>query len=110
MFYAGAYNNVPQQIGVAVSDDGIRWQRLSDQPFLRNGNPDDWNACESGHPHLFTDTDDRNYLFYQGNNDNGHTWLLTHQEIFWQQGHRLPPLRPGGAEPDLIRRMLLNFP
>ena len=25
MFYAGAYNNRPQQVGVAVSDDGIRW-------------------------------------------------------------------------------------
>lgn len=35
MFYAGAYNNEPQQIGVAMSKDGIHWTRLSDQP--RNG-------------------------------------------------------------------------
>jgi len=95
MFYAGAYNNVPQQIGVAVSDDGIHWQRLSDQPFLRNGNPDDWNACESGHPHLFTDTDGRTYLFYQGNNDQGHTWLLTHREVFWRD--RQPFFPPGSV-------------
>ena len=34
MFYAGAYNNAPQQIGTAVSRDGIHWKRLSDEPFL----------------------------------------------------------------------------
>jgi hypothetical protein len=25
MFYAGAYNNNPQQVGVAKSSDGINW-------------------------------------------------------------------------------------
>ncbi|MCX5759706.1 MAG: hypothetical protein NTU83_14620, partial [Candidatus Hydrogenedentes bacterium] len=29
MFYGGGYNNEPQQIGCAVSDDGVRWTRLS---------------------------------------------------------------------------------
>ena len=55
MFYAGAYNNAPQQIGVAVSEDGLNWKRLSEEPFLRNGKPGEWNSSESGHPHLFTD-------------------------------------------------------
>lgn len=71
MFYAGAYNNAPQQIGVAESEDGIVWKRLSEEPFLRNGKPGEWNSSESGHPHIFTDSDGRTYLFYQGNNDNG---------------------------------------
>ena len=86
MFYAGAYNNAPQQIGVAVSDDGINWQRMSDEPFLSNGGADDWNACESGHPHIFTDSNGRTYLFYQGNNDNGYTWLLSQREVIWKKG------------------------
>ena len=34
MFYAGGYNNEPQQIGLARSSDGIRWERLSEAPFL----------------------------------------------------------------------------
>ena len=34
MFYAGAYNNAPQQIGVAVSEDGLNWKRLSEEPFF----------------------------------------------------------------------------
>lgn len=25
MFYAGGYNNEPQQVGVAVSTDGVTW-------------------------------------------------------------------------------------
>ena len=29
LFYAGAYNNAPQQIGVATSQDGLKWTRLS---------------------------------------------------------------------------------
>ncbi len=86
MFYAGAYNNAPQQIGVAVSSDGIRWQRLSDEPFLRNGATGEWNACESGHPHLFTDADGQTYLFYQGNDDRGHTWLLSKRKVAWRRG------------------------
>ncbi|HIZ91411.1 MAG TPA: family 43 glycosylhydrolase [Candidatus Bacteroides merdavium] len=83
MFYAGAYNNAPQQIGVAVSEDGITWKRLSKEPFLRNGKPGEWNSSESGHPHIFTDTDGRTYLFYQGNNDHGKSWLITQQEVVW---------------------------
>lgn len=52
LFYAGAYNNCPQQIGVAVSSDGIHFERMSDRPFLENGGPGSWNECESGHPYV----------------------------------------------------------
>lgn len=86
MFYAGAYNNAPQQVGVAVSEDGINWTRMSDEPFLRNGKPGEWNSSESGHPHIFTDLDERTYLFYQGNNDHGKTWYLTNVEVLWKDG------------------------
>ena len=83
MFYAGAYNNSPQQIGVAYSQDGINFTRLSNKPFKPNGKPGEWNSSESGHPHLFIDKDGRTYLFYQGNPDNGKTWLITQEEVHW---------------------------
>lgn len=86
MFYAGTYNNAPQQIGVAESRDGIRWTRLFQTPFVANGKPGEWNASESGHPHVFTDLDGRTYLFYQGNNDGGRTWSITNEEVFWKKG------------------------
>jgi len=84
MFYAGGYNNEPQQIGCATSHDGMSWTRLSDQPFLPNGQPGEWNSSESGHPSVFVDTDGQTYLFYQGNNDNGQSWHLSHVKIGWQ--------------------------
>jgi predicted GH43/DUF377 family glycosyl hydrolase len=81
MFYAGAYNNKPQQIGVAVSQDGVEWTRLSDEPLLPCGQPNEWNASESGHPGVFIDEDGRGYLFFQGNNDNGRTWFLSKMHL-----------------------------
>lgn len=84
MFYAGGYNNWPQQIGVAESQDGIHWTRLSDQPFLANGKPGEWNSSESGHPHIFNDGK-RTFLFFQGNDDNGKTWWISNVEVFWNE-------------------------
>lgn len=77
MFYAGGYNNEPQQIGIARSRDGIRWERLSNQPFLPNGAPGSWNESESGHPDIFEDRAGKLHLFYQGNRDKGRTWFLS---------------------------------
>jgi len=85
MFYAGAYNNRPQQIGVARSKDGIVWEKLSNKPFLENGDPGSWNYSESGHPCIFRDRDNRTWLFYQGNNDNGNTWYISKVEVFWSE-------------------------
>jgi len=82
MFYAGGYNNEPQQIGVAVSDDGQSWKRLSDLPLLPNGPAGSWNASESGHPGVFQDGK-RTVLFFQGNPDKGKTWTLAATEIGW---------------------------
>ena len=86
MFYGGAYNNSPQQIGAAVSDDGLRWTRLSQRPFLPNGQRGEWNQSESGHPFCFQDRDGRDFLFFQGNADNGKTWYLSKVEIGWKDG------------------------
>lgn len=83
MFYAGGYNNEPQQIGVARSKDGVRWERMSNLPFLANGAPGSWNASESGHPDIFVDQQGKSYLFYQGNNDKGRTWYLSKREVVW---------------------------
>lgn len=85
MFYAGAYNNAPQQIGIAVSKDAVTWKRLSDTPFLANGKAGEWNSSESGHPHIFRDTGGKTYLFFQGNNDKGKTWYISKVEVEWSR-------------------------
>lgn len=84
MFYAGGYNNQPQQIGCAVSRDGLSFTRLFQQPLVPNGPPGSWNSSESGHPGVLVTPDKRTLLFYQGNNDNGKTWYLSYVEIGWR--------------------------
>lgn len=87
MFYAGAYNNEPQQIGVATSTDGLGWRRFSAAPLLANGAPGTWNQSESGHPGVFEDPQTgRTWLFFQGNADGGQTWYLSKIEVFWRDG------------------------
>jgi beta-1,2-mannobiose phosphorylase / 1,2-beta-oligomannan phosphorylase len=90
MVYAGAYNNSPQQIGIAESNDGIRWTRLDTTPFLRNGKPGSWNSSESGHPDIFRNKKGKIFLFYQGNNDKGKTWYISNIEIRWTEGKPEP--------------------
>jgi len=105
LFYGGGYNNDPQQIGCAVSTDGLRWTRLFREPLIPNGQTGDWNSSETGHPGVFTDTDGRMYLFVQGNTDKGRTWFLSAYEIDWHQGRpavvwdsaKFPMKRPGPA-------------
>ena len=86
MFYAGAYNNAPQQIGLAGSADGLSWKRLSDQPLVPNGPPGSWNASESGHPFVFVDHDGRTHLFFQGNATGGQDWYLSRLGVRWKDG------------------------
>jgi predicted GH43/DUF377 family glycosyl hydrolase/lysophospholipase L1-like esterase len=86
MFYAGGYNNDPQQVGVASSRDGVTWKRLADEPLLPNGAPGEWNSSESGHPGIFADADGRTHLFFQGNPDKGRTWWLSKVGIDWVNG------------------------
>jgi predicted GH43/DUF377 family glycosyl hydrolase len=86
MFYAGGYNNEPQQIGCAVSTNGVSWERLFKMPFIPNGPKGAWNASESGHPYEFTDDDGTTYLFYQGNNEKGKSWYLSKVKIGWKDG------------------------
>lgn len=82
MFYGGAYNCSPQQIGCAVSKDGRTFDKLfCEEPFIPCGKPDSPNSSESGHPYIFKDDDGRFWLFYQGSCDNGETWQITKAEI-----------------------------
>lgn len=85
MFYGGAYNNHPQQIGCAVSDDGFTFKRLFDEPFLPCGAPGSWNQCESGHPFAFEDSG-RYHLFYQGDDSMGKTWFISRREFEFRAG------------------------
>ena len=80
----------PEGYRLDVSKDGINWQRCSDEPFLRNGLPGEWNESESGHPCVYKDRQGQTHLFYQGNNSHGKHWLLTSVPLKWSK--RLPEI------------------
>lgn len=86
LFYGGSYNCTPQQIGCAVSEDGVFFRRIGTEPFLPCGAPDAWNSSESGHPYVFRAPDGRIILFYQGSADLGKTWYLSRTEIAFRDG------------------------
>ena len=86
MFYGGSYNCTPQQIGCAVSEDGVFFKKLFTEPLIRCGREGEWNASESGHPYAFTDDDGRHYLFYQGSPDGGKTWYLSRCRLGFLDG------------------------
>ncbi len=109
MFYAGGYNNDPQQIGVAASDDGIAWVRLSSEPLLPNGPKGAWNHSESGHPGVFVDEDGTTWLFFQGNNDKGKTWRLSKMRVDWDDDDLPYLVRPeDGYAFHLVQTRLLG--
>lgn len=84
LFYGGAYNCSPQQIGCAVSEDGVSFEKVSTEPVLPNGAPGSWNADESGHPFVFQDRDGKIYLFYQG--FDGETWRISKTRVSFRDG------------------------
>lgn len=92
LFYGGSYNCTPQQIGCAVSDDGIFFRRLFSEPFLPCGTAGSWNSSESGHPYAFRDDNGRFFLFHQGSADMGKTWYLSRREISFD-GDGIPCLK-----------------
>ena len=81
LFYGGSYNCTPQQIGYAVSNNGIHFEKPLSAPFLPCGKEGEWNESESGHPYIFVDEDERIHLFYQGSPDAGKTWIISRCEI-----------------------------
>ncbi len=86
MMYGGAYNCSPQQIGYAVSTDGVHFSRMTDVPFLANGASGSWNESESGHPYLFADEDGTIHLFYQGSPDKGKRWYISRCTLALRNG------------------------
>lgn len=85
LFYGGGYNCSPQQIGVAVSADGVAFRKLFNRPFIGAGKKGSWNSDESGHPYVFED-DGNIWLFYQGTADMGESWYLTKSRIVFRNG------------------------
>lgn len=69
MWYWGNSKGI-SQIGYAVSQDGITWEKYSGNPVLVAGNPGSWDEIEAGFPSI--QYQDGTYkMWYTGKNANG---------------------------------------
>lgn len=86
MFYGGGYWTRPQQIGCAVSVDGVRWSRLADRPLLPYVSGADGVPLERASPSVFRDQDGNDHLFVQESADRGRNWRVVSFPIRWVDG------------------------
>lgn len=70
MWYAGNGGISSNQIGYATSDDGIHWDRVSDDPVLRVGPEGAWDEGETVSPAIIVDKQGTIHMWYQGSDGN----------------------------------------
>jgi hypothetical protein len=86
MYFADTSRGRPFSKDPAVVTFRERYWMYYSKPPFGDGRPGEWNQSESGHPFCFQDRDGCDYLFFQGNADNGKTWYLSKVEIGWKDG------------------------
>lgn len=90
MFYGGGYWTRPQQVGCALSEDGVRWSRLAG-PLLPYRAGVDGAPLERASPSVFRDASGQDHLVVQESADRGQNWRVVSFPIDWQGG--VPVLR-----------------
>ena len=86
MFYGGGYWTRPQQVGCAMSVDGVRWVRLDTAPLLPYLDGVDGAPLERASPSVFRDPDGNDHLFVQQSADRGRNWRVVRYPIRWVGG------------------------
>ncbi len=68
LWYGGVnqYDFFGQEIGYAVSNDGINWTKSPDNPVLKRGEMGDWDANTASFPSVIIDSDGQLKMWYTG--------------------------------------------
>ena len=70
---------VAEEIGLAISDDGLLWTRASEKPILPHGVPGEWDSGSAAAPNVLIDEDGM-HMWYDGNAaENDGVALGSHQ-------------------------------
>ncbi len=99
MFYGGGYWSRPQQIGCAVSTDGVRWARLGSEPLLPYVSGAGGVPLERAAPSVFRDADGNDHLFVQESADRGRNWRVLRFPIRWVGGRPIVDTERGTTPP-----------
>jgi hypothetical protein len=75
MWYEGISSDGQHSIGLATSTDGLRWQRVSDEPiFKASENVDAWDSGGVGSPHVVWLPESRRWrMYYVGTPSNSNS-------------------------------------
>lgn len=96
MYYGGfrAYENNNWNIGRAVSNDGINWQKDNEPVFY--GSQDEWDQIIS--PQSVIAVNNKYYMYYSGRNGNQSTYsiglAISNDGINWNRSTQNPILIP----------------
>ena len=96
MWYSG-YDGARWRIGLASSDDGVRWAKHPGNPVLEPGPPGSWDGASVAYSSVVVQ--DGGYrMWYQGGDSAG-VWRIgyaTSQDgVHWRKSDRNPVLSPG---------------
>lgn len=99
MFYGGGYWTRPQQIGCAVSVDGVRFVRLDERPLLPYQSGVDGAPLERASPSVFRDPQGNDHLFVQESADRGRNWRVVRYPLRWEGGRPVIDVGQGAKPP-----------
>lgn len=80
MMYGGSENGVVQ-LGLASSQDGVNWTRLSDTPTVPVGEPGSWDALFVGGPSLVAHSSNHYGVWYTGHG-GGNVWNIGYGDLW----------------------------
>ncbi|MDB9375933.1 glycosyl hydrolase [Nodularia sphaerocarpa] len=83
MFYEGVNNSGYHSIGLAISEDGIHWQKDTDVPIFSHAEKGSgyWDARAIGTPCVVPMDDGSFRMYYIGANEGGHDELSSQHQI-----------------------------
>ena len=100
MWYTGVKSYGVQQIGYAVSTDGINWQRYQLNPVLRVGLPGSWDAEYVGYPRIIFDGNTYRMWYFGHNNVSNPIFRIGYATspdgIHWTKADSANPVLPLG--------------
>jgi len=100
MWYTGVKSYGVQQIGYAVSTDGINWQRYQLNPVLRVGLPGSWDAEYVGYPRIIFDGNTYHMWYFGHNNVSNPIFRIGYSTspdgIHWTKADSANPVLPLG--------------
>ena len=100
LYYMGSGNNNPWRIGLATSDDGIRWQRHKSNPVLPAGEAGSWDDRAVSMPYIVNDGKSLCMIYSGSGKGGGFGLAMSGDGVKWSRYGDKPLLRGIGGSMD----------